>query len=187
MKCAKPCMSCEPLALHSCCCIASLLIRQNASDTNLRAIETLAREFNVPVGFSDHSLGTAIALAAVARGVAVLEKHFTLSRDLPGPDHRASLEPAELCKLIAGIRAIESALGDGVKRPAAVELETAKIARRSVVAASTIPAGIALAPDMLAIKRPGTGLPPSQLPSVIDRIARVQIAEGTPLTWDLLR
>lgn len=159
----------------------------DASATNLRAMETLSRTFNVPVGFSDHSLGTAIALAAVALGAKILEKHFTLSRDLPGPDHRASLEPDELREMIAHIRAIESALGDGVKRPAPIELETMKIARRSVVAAREIEAGTTIASDMLAIKRPGTGLPPAQLSSVIDRVARVDISEGTPITGDLLR
>jgi len=159
----------------------------DASATNLRAMETLSRQFNVPVGFSDHSLGTAIAVAAVALGAKILEKHFTLSRDLPGPDHRASLEPDELRGMIADIRAIESALGDGVKRPALIELETAKIARRSIVAAHDIHAGTPIASEMLVIKRPGTGFAPAQLSSVIDRVARVDIAEGTPITWDLLR
>ncbi len=159
----------------------------DASATNLRAMQTLSQTFNVPIGFSDHSLGTAIALAAVALGARILEKHFTLSRDLPGPDHRASLEPDELRNMIADIRTIESALGDGVKRPALIELETAKIARRSVVAARDIEAGTTIASEMLAIKRPGTGLRPTQLSSVIDRVARVDIAQGTPITWDLLR
>ncbi len=159
----------------------------DASATNLRAMETLSRTFNVPVGFSDHSLGTAIALASVALGAKILEKHFTLSCDLPGPDHRASLEPDELREMIVDIRAIESALGDGVKRPAPIEIETAKIARRSVVAARDIHAGTTIASAMLVIKRPGTGLAPAQLSSVIDRVARVDIAEGTPITRDLLR
>ncbi len=157
-----------------------------SSATNLRAMETLARELGVPAGFSDHSLGTAIPIAAVALGAKILEKHFTLSRELPGPDHRASLEPNELCEMITSIRAVEAALGDGVKRPALIELETAKIARRSVVAARAIDAGTTIAPDMLTIKRPGTGLLPAQLPSVIDRVARVRIAEGTPISWELL-
>jgi N,N'-diacetyllegionaminate synthase len=159
----------------------------DASATNLRAMQTLSRTFNVPVGFSDHSLGTAITLAAVALGAKIIEKHFTLSRDLPGPDHRASLERDELRRMIADIRAIESALGDGVKQPALIELETTKIARRSVVAARDIDAGTTIASEMLAIKRPGTGLAPAQLSSVIDRVARVDIAQGTPITGDMLR
>ena len=124
-------------------------------------MRTLEDAFGVCAGLSDHTVGTEIAFAAVALGACVIEKHFTLSQQLPGPDHRASLEPQDLVKLVKGIRNIESALGDGIKRPAAEELNTSEVARRSLVAARFIPAGTALTVDLLDILRPGTGLPPA--------------------------
>ena len=131
------------------------------AEVNLRAMDTLRARFGCPVGLSDHTLGTAIALAAVARGAAILEKHMTADRTLPGPDHRASLEPAELAAMIRAIREIESALGDGEKRPMPSERDTREVARRSLVAARPIARGERLARGMLAIKRPGTGIPPA--------------------------
>ena len=155
------------------------------ADVNLRAIQTLRETFDVPVGFSDHTQGLEVALAAAALGASVIEKHFTLDRTLPGPDHRASLEPDELKKFISGIRTVESSLGNGEKVPTAREIETAKVARRSIVAAQTIPAGKIVERNMIAVKRPGTGLPPSQLDSVIGRKTRVEIHEGTLLTSEM--
>lgn len=138
-------------------------------ECNLRAMATLEQAFDVPVGFSDHTQGWEIAVAAVALGAAVVEKHLTLDRSLPGPDHRASLEPAEFRAMVRAIRAAESALGDGVKRPMAGEADVARVARRSVVAARPLAKGTVLTRDMLAVKRPGTGVPPSALPSLVGR------------------
>ena len=154
--------------------------------TNLRAMETMRARFGVPVGYSDHTEGLTAALAAVALGAAVIEKHFTVDRALPGPDHAASLEPDELRALIQGIRGVESALGDGVKRPLPEEAETAVVARKSVVAVADIQAGAAIERDMLAIKRPGTGLPPAKLDWVVGRAARKAIPAGTVITEDMV-
>ncbi len=124
------------------------------------AMDTMAAEFGLPVGYSDHTLGYEVALAAVARGATVIEKHFTLDRALPGPDHAASLEPDELRRMIAGIRNIERALGDGRKVPAAQELGNRDVARRSLVAARAIRKGEVFVADSLACKRPGHGVSP---------------------------
>lgn len=157
------------------------------AETNLRAIETLARTFNVPVGFSDHTAGIEVALGAVALGATVIEKHFTLDRMMPGPDHRASLEPDELRLFIRGIRTVESSLGNGVKVPAASELEIAKVARRSLVAAQDIPSGSIISRSMIDLKRPGTGLPPGKIDSVVGRNSLVDIARGDILTMDMFK
>jgi len=131
-----------------------------AAGINLRAMATLAETFSLPVGFSDHSEGIAVAIAAAALGAVVIEKHFTMDRTLPGPDHKASLEPGELKDMMAGIRAAAAALGDGDKTPRACELETRAIARKSLVATRPIKAGETLGPDNIGIKRPGTGISP---------------------------
>ena len=110
----------------------------SAASVNLRAMKTLEEYFMVPIGYSDHTQGIEIPLAAVALGACVIEKHFTLDRNLPGPDHRASLEPGELEAMVSGIRTVQSALGDGRKLPVAEELNTAAIARRSLVADSRL-------------------------------------------------
>jgi N,N'-diacetyllegionaminate synthase len=157
-----------------------------AEDTNLRAMDTLRARFGCPVGLSDHSLGIAIALAAVARGADVLEKHVTLDKTLPGPDHRASLEPAELTALVRGVRAIEAALGDGDKRPMPSELDTRAVARRSVVAARALAAGHRLARADVAIKRPGTGIAPADLDRVLGRRLARALAADELLDWGSL-
>ena len=154
-----------------------------AADTNLRAMDTLRARFDVPVGLSDHTLGIEIALAAVARGAAVLEKHLTLDRTLPGPDHRASLEPADFAALVRGARAIEAALGDGVKRPMPSELDTRAVARRSLVAARALPAGHRLTRDDIAIKRPGTGIPPADVDRLVGRTLGRGLASDELLDW----
>ena len=151
------------------------------SEINLRAMQTMRSAFDVPVGFSDHTKEIDIALAAVALGACVLEKHFTLDRTLPGPDHRASLEPAHLRALVRSIRRVESALGSGRKVPAPSEIETAKVARRSLVAARDIPAGATLERDMVIMRRPGTGLSPAMLETLLGRRAVREIAAGTLL------
>jgi N-acetylneuraminate synthase len=132
-------------------------------DVNLRAMETMRRAFSLPVGYSDHTLGIAVPIAAVACGARVIEKHFTLSRKLSGPDHAASLEPAELAEMIAGIRTVESALGTSQKRPTEMEIPNRTIARRSLVAAKDIRRGEVFSPEMLVAKRPGSGISPMAL------------------------
>lgn len=130
------------------------------ADVNLRAMDVLRDTFGLRVGYSDHCSGIAVALAAVARGATVIEKHVTLDKQLPGPDHAASLEPAELEQLISGIREIELGLGTAEKRPSAAELENRRVARRSLVAARAIERGETFDATNLVCKRPGTGAPP---------------------------
>lgn len=127
------------------------------AEVNLRAVDTMAQAFGLRTGYSDHTPGIHIPIAAVARGATIIEKHFTLDRNLPGPDHRASLEPAELRDMVSAIRNVERSLGDGIKRPTASEWKNRPIARKSLVAAQGIRRGEPLA---LACKRPGTGISP---------------------------
>ena len=127
---------------------------------NLRAMVTMGERFGVPVGYSDHSAGDQIAIAAVALGATIIEKHFTQDRELPGPDHKASLEPDELRAMIDRIRSVERCLGDGVKRPANGEAEIAKLVRRSWRAARPLAAGLVLTRDDVVLKRPCDGLAP---------------------------
>lgn len=129
-------------------------------EVNLKAMDTLSKAFGLPVGLSDHTPGIHIPVAAVARGAQIIEKHFTLDRALPGPDHAASLEPAELKAMVQAIRDVEMALGDGVKRPTATEWKNRDMSRKSLVAACPISAGKSLGPEDLTAKRPGTGLSP---------------------------
>ncbi|UFJ40050.1 N-acetylneuraminate synthase [Brevibacillus humidisoli] len=130
------------------------------SEVNLRAMDTLSTAFGLPVGLSDHTEGIAVPIAAVARGARVIEKHFTLDKNLPGPDHRASLEPDELAAMITGIRQVESSLGSPVKAPSPSELRNREVVRKSLVAASGIGVGERFREDNLTYKRPGTGLSP---------------------------
>lgn len=155
-------------------------------DVNLRAMRTMAEAFDLPVGYSDHVPGNEVAFAAVVLGACVIEKHFTLDRNLPGPDHQASLEPSELAQLIQGIRTIERSLGDGIKRPAESEANTAAVARKSLVARRAIAAGTELTPDDLIAKRPGTGIPPSRLGELIGRRTRREFLENEQINEDAL-
>ncbi len=132
---------------------------------NLKAMTTMANRFGLPVGYSDHSLGDHSAIAAVALGATVIEKHFTLDRTLPGPDHKASLEPVELAVMIRKLRETVAMLGNGEKRPAPGECETAALVRRSWHAARDVPAGTILSTDDLVLKRPADGLAPSNCPA----------------------
>ncbi len=156
------------------------------SDANLRAMSLMSEAFDVPVGYSDHTLGIEVALAAVALGACVIEKHFTLDRTMPGPDHKASLEPHELAAMVRGIRTVERALGSGRKQPAASEAGIAAVARRSLVAATDIDAGTRLTEEMIAVKRPGTGLAPSFKSIFVGRRAGKDIPAGTLLSWEIL-
>jgi len=132
------------------------------SDVNLRAMQSIRAKFGVDVGYSDHTLGIEISLAAVALGASVIEKHFTLDRTLPGPDHKASLEPAELKSLVDGIRNIGEALGDGIKRLMSSEIGNRDVARKSIVARVPISVGQVLSEENLTTKRPGTGISPME-------------------------
>ncbi len=130
-------------------------------DVNLRAMLTIQRAFpGIQVGYSDHTLGIEVPIAAVAMGATVIEKHFTLDRSLPGPDHKASLEPAELCSMIQSIRNIEMALGHGIKRPSPSEAANLAVARKSIIAARPIGTGEIFTEKNLTIKRPGNGISP---------------------------
>lgn len=156
-------------------------------DVNLRAMQTLAEAFKVPVGFSDHTLGIEISLAAVAMGASIIEKHFTLDKTLVGPDHKASLSPQELKDLVKGIRSIESAFGDGIKRPAQSELEIASVARRSIVASCDIPANVEISHSMLTYRRPGTGLPPSFFKYLVGRKTKHDIKAEQLIALEMLQ
>lgn len=165
-------------------CVSSYPAR--TVDVNLRAMLAMRQAFGLPVGYSDHTTGITVPIAAVALGASVIEKHFTLDCSLPGPDHRASLEPEELSVMVRAIRDVEAALGDGRKRPTAGEVDTARVARKSVVSRDEIPAGTFITAEMLDIKRPGTGVPPRDLGQVVGRRARVTIPADTVIEWEML-
>jgi N-acetylneuraminate synthase len=154
-----------------------------ASEMNLRAMDALRDRFSCPVGLSDHTLGIEVAVAAVARCATIVEKHFTLDKRLPGPDHRTSLEPVELVRLVRAIRTVEAALGDGDKRPMPSEMDTRRVARKSLVTARPIRAGEKLTADLVAIKRPGTGISPADLPRVLGRTVRRDLAADEMIDW----
>jgi N-acetylneuraminate synthase len=157
-----------------------------ADETNLRAMDTLRARFGCPVGLSDHTLGTAVAIAAVARGAAIIEKHLTLDKALAGPDHRASLDPGEFAALVRSIREVESALGDGDKRPTRSEADTRRVARKSLVAARPIRAGERLVAADVVVKRPGTGIEPGDLARVIGRAVLRDLAADDLISWEAL-
>lgn len=157
-----------------------------ADESNLRAMATMREKFGLPVGWSDHTIGIHIAVAAVAMGASSIEKHFTLDRTLPGPDHAASLEPDELKQMVQNIRAVEAALGNGVKQPAACEAANRGIVRKSIAALRDIAAGETLTTDNIGTRRPATGMPPAQFATTLGRKAARGIPEGTLLTPDML-
>jgi sialic acid synthase SpsE len=158
------------------------------STMNLRSVATLKAAFGIPVGLSDHTLGIHVAPAAVALGANLVEKHFTMDRTLPGPDHSFAIEPDDLVGLVQHIREVEDALGDGVKRgPTAEEAkEMYAKARRSVVAASDIKAGTRITREMLTVKRPGFGVKPKFIDALVGRIAAIDIEEDEVITWEML-
>ena len=141
-------------------------------DVNLMAMLTLRNELGVSVGYSDHTLGIEIPVAAVALGATVIEKHFTLDRSLPGPDHHASLEPNELKAMSSAIRNIEKAMGTGEKKPSKSELKNIPIARRSIVAQKPIKKGEIFTEENLMVKRPGTGISPMDWDNVVGRVSK---------------
>lgn len=153
-------------------------------DVNLRAMQTLERELGVPVGYSDHTLGIDISVAAVALGAQVIEKHFTLDRNLPGPDHQASLSPAQLADMVTAIRAVEAALGDGIKQPTASELPVRELVRRSAFLRQELPAGAVLSDDNLIFLRPGTGIGPEHWYELRGRVTARALPAGHRLAWE---
>ncbi len=153
---------------------------------NLKAMATLAKTFGLPVGFSDHTLGTDIPLAAVAMGAVVIEKHLTLNRQLPGPDQKVSLEPAEFKMMVASIRRVSLAMGDGVKRAAVGEGEVAAVARKSLVTTCTIAKGERVTQDMLMAKRPGTGISPAKIASILGKRAKQLINQNVLIKESML-
>jgi N-acetylneuraminate synthase/N,N'-diacetyllegionaminate synthase len=153
-------------------------------EANLRTLATLQELTGAPVGFSDHSSDTAPSIAAVALGARLIERHFTLDRNRPGPDHRASLDPADLRRWVADVAAAHAALGDGVKSPQPSEIETRFVARRSLVAGRDLLVGeTVMAADLLAL-RPADGISPQEVDRVVGRTMRRAVDRGRPLRWD---
>lgn len=154
------------------------------ADVNLRAMATMAAHFGVPVGYSDHTLGIEISVAAAALGAAIIEKHFTLDRTLSGPDHRASLDPAGLGDMVSGIRRAEAALGDGIKRPRPAEEDTRRAARRSLFVDRSLQAGVEIAPSDIVALRPGDGIGVEELDRVVGRRTTRELTTGDKLAWE---
>lgn len=157
------------------------------ADLNLRAIETLQQAFGVPIGWSDHTMGHTADVAAVTLGACAIEKHYTLNRDQPGPDHGFAVEPDELADMVTAVREAEAALGSTVKRRTDAEAELYRLARRSLVAARRIPAGQRISEQDLAVKRPGFGIAVHERDIVLGHTATRDIDEDEVLTWDHLR
>ena len=146
-------------------------------DVNLRAMVSIGKELDVKFGYSDHTLGIEVDIAAVAMGATCIEKHFTLDKNMEGPDHKASLEPDELKEMVRAIRNIEIALGDGIKKPSQSEIPNIEIVRKSIVAKTVIKKGDVLTENNLAIKRPGGGLSPMHWDKVINTKAKKDYQE----------
>ncbi|MBI4833596.1 MAG: N-acetylneuraminate synthase [Planctomycetes bacterium] len=155
-------------------------------DLNLRAMQTMNQAFQLPVGFSDHTLGMTSDIAAVALGACVIEKHFTLDRSLPGPDHPFALEPGELKSMVQAIRDTEKSLGSPIKMHTRAEEELYKIGRRSLVAACNIPKGTKITMGMIDVKRPGYGIPTKMMDIVVGRVAKKNIEQDDILTWEMV-
>jgi N,N'-diacetyllegionaminate synthase len=154
------------------------------SDVNLRAMATIASATGLPIGYSDHTRGVAVATAAVALGATVIEKHFTVDKTLPGPDHAASVSPEELAVLIGQIRAVDVALGSPEKGPTATELPIRTLVRRSVTTRRPLRAGQRIEAQDLCLLRPGDGVPPGELARVIGTRPRKDIEAGVTLRWE---
>ncbi len=156
-------------------------------DLNLRAMDTMRQAFKVPVGFSDHTLGIISAIAAVARGACIIEKHFTIDRKLKGPDHSFALEPDEFKEMVWAIRDTEKSLGSTVKKRSSSEEELYLIGRRSLVAGCNIPKGTKVTREMIEVKRPGYGIQVKEMDKLIGKIAKIDIEEDDILKWDMFR
>jgi N-acetylneuraminate synthase/N,N'-diacetyllegionaminate synthase len=158
----------------------------SAGSVNLKAIDTLRKAFGYPVGFSDHTEGIMASVLAASMGACIVEKHFTVDRGMPGPDHQASLEPAELKALVKAIRDARTMMGDGIKRPAREEESIRRVARRSVVAGTDIEEGAVIGENMLNVKRPGTGIEPALMGEVVGKVARRRIPKDTLIGWEMI-
>lgn len=152
-------------------------------DVNLKAMLTLRDAFHVPAGYSDHTMGFEAAVAAVSLGAECIEKHITLDRDMPGPDHKASMPPAEFMEYVQHIRNTESLLGDGIKRPTEHEKAIMKQARRSILASESLRKGTIITEDMICFKRPGTGISPELADVLIGRAVKRDILKEEVITW----
>ncbi|GAC1600266.1 MAG: N-acetylneuraminate synthase [Ramlibacter sp.] len=157
-----------------------------ADTLNLRAITTMGTSLAWPIGYSDHSEGSEAAISAVALGACVIEKHLTLDRTLPGPDHRASADPAQFAAMVRSIREVEQMLGDGIKRPQPIEADTRDVARRSVVTVRDLSGGHVLTRADLALRRPGTGISPDQLDMLYGRRLGESVPAHTCVQWSML-
>ena len=157
------------------------------SEANLNFIKTLKSEFEVQIGFSDHSPGIELPIAAVALGACVVEKHFTLDKTMDGPDHKASLNPDEFKAMVDAIRNVEVAMGDGVRKFSQNELEIKKVARKSIVLNQDVPEGTVLKRDMLSIKRPGTGIPPKFIDKIVGKTVVNDLKSQTIIKWENLK
>ena len=155
-----------------------------AVDANLRAMQTMAQALNIVVGYSDHTIGHEVACAAVALGAQILEKHFTLDKNLPGPDHAASANPEELIRYVRAVRNVEAALGSAEKTPTEADLITATVARKSLVAARDLPSGYRLADDDILVKRPGTGISPALFEQIVGRTLTKDMAADELFEWE---
>ena len=155
-------------------------------EANLNFIKTLQKEFDVPIGFSDHSPGIELPIAAIALGACVVEKHFTLDKNLEGPDHKASLNPKEFKAMVDAIRNVEVAMGDGVRKFSENELEIKKVARKSIVLNQDVSKDMIIERVMLSIKRPGTGIPPKFIDDVVGKKLIKDLKANNVLKWDYL-
>ena len=155
-------------------------------DVNLKAMDTMKEAFGLPVGYSDHTKGIEIPIAAVARGACVIEKHFTLDRNMEGPDHKASLEPQELSEMVRTIRNVEQAIGDGIKKVSASELKNQDIARKSIIAAKAIKAGETFTEENVTTKRPGSGIDPMRWFDLLGKTAKHDYEEDYLIEKDEL-
>ena len=155
-------------------------------EVNLRSMLTLKKEFNLPAGYSDHTLGITASIAAVAMGAEALEKHFTTDKNLPGPDNGLSLEPKELKEMVKAVKDVEKALGTGIKEPTEKEKEFKEIVRKSIVAKRDIPIGTEITSDMLIIKRPGIGIKPEDIDKVAGRKTKTNIKKDQLISWEMI-
>ncbi|MFH1121133.1 MAG: N-acetylneuraminate synthase [Bacteroidota bacterium] len=156
-------------------------------EVNLNAMLTMKNAFGLMAGYSDHTAGIEIPVAAVALGAVMIEKHFTTDRNLPGPDHKASLEPDELIAMVRSIRNVEKALGDGIKKPSASEIKNILIARRSIHLAENLPSGHILRETDLVMKRPGNGISPMLMNQITGKKLKTNLDKDTLLTWENLQ
>lgn len=174
---------CDRLVLAHC----TSLYPPRFDEVNLKAISTIRKAFGVPVGYSDHSLGYEVSIAAVALGACLIEKHLTLDKKMAGPDHKASLEPSEFGKMVKMIRNVERALGVEVKKPVPREQDMRSYARKSITAISDMASGVQITKDDVAILRPGGGMRPKHLDAIIGRRTRVRIRKGWQIKSAMLQ